>query len=114
MKKLRRYTKEQALEIINKDKALKKEYEELKPYNEKCEIDHGFEQGNFFNLYDPKTDKVYKDKIYISWLDSALDDDEYESDDAALDMHTHEVLADSLEEAVVLLRDIRKANGDIE
>lgn len=112
MNKLRRYSKEQALEIINNDEELKEELEELKPRNDECEIDDSFEFGNFFNLYDMRTDKVYKDKIVIQWLDSGFDDVE---DDSAeeFDKHSHEVVTDSLEEAVVLLRDIEEADGDI-
>jgi hypothetical protein len=109
MKKLKRYTKEQALEIINNDEALKNDLEELKPYNETGDINHGFENGNFFNLSDEKTNTAYKDKIVIEWLDSGYKDDEFN-----FEAHCHEVVTDSLEEAIVLLKDIEDANGDIE
>ena len=111
MKQIKRYTKEQALEIINKDKALKKDLKDLKPYNDKCEVNHSFECGNFFNLCDMRTEEVYKDKIVIQWLDSGYTN---EDDELDFEKHMHEVIADSLEEAVVLLRDIEEANGDIE
>jgi len=105
MNKLRRYSKEQALEIINNDEELKEELEELKPRNDECEIDDSFEFGNFFNLYE--NGKVYEDRIVIQWLDNNKDDE-------AFDEHLHEVVTDSLEEAVVLLRDIEEADGNLE
>lgn len=104
MNKLRRYSKEQALEIINNDEELKEELEELKPHNDECEIDDSFEFGNFFNLCEDG--QLYKDKIVIQWLDN-------NNNDEAFSEHLHEVVTDSLEEAVVLLRDIEEAEGDI-
>ena len=104
MDKLNHYTKEQALEIINNDEILKKELEELKPLSDECEIDDSFEYGNFFNLCEDG--QLYKDKIVIQWLDN-------NNNDVAFTEHLHEVVTDSLEEAVVLLRDIEEAEGDI-
>lgn len=105
MDKLNRYTKEQALEIINHDKFLKKRLEELKPLSDECEVDDSFEYGNFFNLYE--NGKVYEDRIVIQWLDNNKDDEVFSE-------HLHEVVTDSLEEAVVLLSDIEEAEGNLE
>ena len=93
MKKLNIYTIEEAAAIIATDKALQDEYNTLKPFYEDGELDHGFEYGNFFNLDGDRS-------VVIQWLDD--NDDSYE------------VIVDSLEVTVVVIRDIENANGNIQ
>lgn len=87
MKTIKHYTKEEAKVIIATDKELATEYEELKSYYENGELDHGFEYGNFFNLVEDPT------KVVIQYC--------YEDEDEA-----HELIVDSLEQAIVTIRDI--------
>lgn len=106
MNKIKRYTKEEALKIINADEELKKELEEYKSLDPE-DLDYGFAHGNFFYLYDDDTDTL-TDKVVIQWLPESYDDL------LNIDFQAHEVIADSLEEAVVILRDIEEAHGNIE
>lgn len=111
MNKVKRYTKEEALKIINADKDLKADYKEFKPFVGTEELDVGFEYGNFFSLYDSKADVIDPEKIVIQWLDSGYADD---GDEFDFDKHAHEVIADNIEEALVILRDIEEADGNLE
>ena len=110
MNKVKRYTKEEALKIINADKDLKADYKEFKPLVGTEALDVGFEYGNFFSLYDSKADIIDPEKIVIQWLDSGFNEDDYLDFDA----HAHEVIADNIEEALVILRDIEEADGNLE
>ena len=105
--KVKRYTKEEALEIINNDEELKAELEEYKPLVGTEDLDYGFEHGNFFSFWDREADKLDPEKICIQWLDSDSEDEDN------LEAHSHEVIADSIEEAIVILRDIEAANGNL-
>ena len=92
---LKKYSKEEAAAIINNDEDLTNTYKELVSDYEAGELDHSFECGNFFNLIEDES------KIVIQWCAENIDDE------------GREVIVDSLEAAVVTLRDIEEANGDI-
>ena len=94
MNALKLYTYTEAQNIINADEALQKAFNELKPYYERCELDHGFTYGNFFNC-----DNFADNQIVIQWCD---DND-----------NNHEVVVDSLEVLVVVIRDIEVACGNV-
>ena len=91
--KITRYSKADAEKLIASDASLTKDYEELLPYYEDGTLDHSFIHGNFFNLIEDET------KVVIQWYDSSE--------------IANEVIADSLEEAIVIIADIEKANGDL-
>ena len=104
MNKVKRYTKKEALKIINKDDQLKQELADLKPLAITGEIDHGFGYGNFFNKVGTKN------KIVIQWLTSAS----MKAKQLVLGVNMHEITVNNIEEALVVLRDIDEANGDLE
>lgn len=96
MKKIKRYSQAEAREIIKDDYALQQEYERLKPSYDTGTLDHSFEYGNFFN-----SDLLTSDLVAIQW---------YAEDN---DNTVYEIIVDSLESAVVTLRDIMLANGNL-
>lgn len=108
---IKRYSQQEALEIINQNKELQKDLKKFNNFITRHEdgLDHSFDYGNFFSLYDPKTDTVDKTKVVIQWCA----DDDMENEDELFDFSSHEVIADSVEEAVVILRDIELAEGHI-
>ena len=85
------YTKEEARAIIEANDALLAEYESLLPDYEDGRIDHGFEYGNFFNSTEDES------KIVIQWVISDTD--------------STELIVDSLEAAIVAIRDIEASEG---
>ena len=93
MKKITRYTVEEAAAIIAADETLQEELEELKRFYEDGELDHDFEYGHFFNLIEDNS------KIVIQWFDDNDND--------------HEIIVDSLSVAVVVIRDIEAADGNV-
>jgi hypothetical protein len=86
------YTKDEALEIIAANPELDADYRELKPYYDRGRLDHSSETDsvscNFFNLIEDPT------KVVIQYCY------EYE------DYEAHELIADSLEQAIVIIRDL--------
>lgn len=89
MKLIMQPTYEEAKAIIAADEDLKARVEELRADYESGQLDHGFECGNFFNLVEDES------KVVIQWFD--------------LDDHDFELIAESLEQAVVVIRDIEEA-----
>lgn len=85
------YTKDEARAIIEANDALLAEYESLLPDYEDGRIDHGFEYGNFFNSTEDES------KIVIQWVISDTD--------------STELIVDSLEAAIVAIRDIEASEG---
>lgn len=94
MKTLTRYTQEEAQAIIAADEQMQKELEDLKPFYEEGELDHGFDYGNFFNC-----DDLESNQVCIQWCGDGPD--------------FHEHIVDSLEELVVALNEIERAQGNI-
>ena len=94
MKRLNTYTQVEAQAIISNNEQMQKELEELKPFYDDAELDHGFDYGNFFNCSDLKSTQVC-----IQWCG---DTEEF-----------HEVIVDSLEELIVTLNEIEAACGNI-
>lgn len=92
MKTINQYTKEEAKAIIAADRELTKEYKELKSYYDDGNLDHSFATDsvsiNFFNLIEDESKVV---------LQYCYEDEDYEA---------HELIADSLEQAIVAIRDI--------
>jgi hypothetical protein len=111
METIKRYSKEEAQAIIAQDATLQADLKDMQKDVKKYKdgLDHGFEYGNYFSLYDPETNKVDKSKVVIQWCS----DDECAADDTTFDYAAHELVATSYEEAVVILRDIENANGKI-
>ena len=110
MKRIKRYTQEEALRIIHKDDELEEIYKELQDDIENFDgLDHSFDYGNFFSFYDREADVVDKNRVVIQWCS----DDDCAADDANFDYLGHEVIAESLEEAIVIMRDIENADGKI-
>lgn len=93
MKKINRYTVEEATAIIAADETLQEEFEELRPVYESGALDHGFEYGNFFNLAEDLN------KLVVQWFDDSDND--------------YEIIVDSLSIAIVTIRDIEAAGGNI-
>lgn len=94
MDTLKIYTRTEAQNIINADEALQNDFNELKPYYDRGDLDFDFNNGNFFTC-----DDLAATQIVIQWCD---DND-----------NNHEVVVDSLEALVVTLRDIMVADGNI-
>jgi hypothetical protein len=90
---MKQYTKDEAIEIIAANKELTKEYEELKPYYDTGNLDHSSSTDsvsiNFFNLIEDET------KVVLQYC--------YEADDYD---KVHELIVDSLEQAIVVIRDL--------
>lgn len=94
---MRHYTKEEALTIINNNERLKADLAELKEdVKEYFGLNYYTDYANFFSLYNPDTKVLDKSKVVIQYV---IKDNEPE-----------EIIADSLEEAVVLLFDIENKN----
>lgn len=91
---IKRYTNQEARAIVERDRALRKELDLLRPDYASAELDYGFEYGNFFNCPELK-----RNQVVIQWCDG--------------NEGTHEYIADSLEIAVVVLRDIEVARGNL-
>ena len=85
-----KYSKDEAMNIIQADEALLAEYEELLPEYEDGMLDHSHEGINFFNLMEDES------KVVIQWC---ISDDE-----------CTQVIVDSFEEAIVVIRDIEAAD----
>jgi hypothetical protein len=89
---MRQYTKDEAIEIIAADPELDADYRELKPYYDRGELDHSSATDsvscNFFNLIEDPT------KVVIQYC--------YETED----YEARELIVESLEQAVVTLRDL--------
>jgi hypothetical protein len=89
---MKMYTKDEALEIIAANPELDADYRELKPYYDNGDLDHSSETNsvscNFFNLIEDPT------KVVIQYCY------EYE------DYEAHELIVDSLEQAIVIIRDL--------
>jgi hypothetical protein len=89
---MKQYTKEEAIEIITAAPELDADYRELKPYYDRGELDHSSATDsvscNFFNLIEDPT------KVVIQYC--------YETED----YEAYELIVDSLEQAVVTLRDL--------
>lgn len=93
LKVLKKLTKEQITVLMNSRKpGLKMEYDDLKAAYDAGELDHGFEHGNFFSMYDHKTNEIVPGKVVISWLNMKTD--------------ACEMIVDSLEELVYYLNEI--------
>lgn len=92
-KKVTRHSKENAAAIIKANTKLIREYEEDLQMYEDGTLDCSFKYGNYFNLIEDET------KVVIQWLNS--------------EEFANEVIADSLEEAIVIIDEIEKANGDL-
>ena len=88
MKQIKQPTYNEAVAAINADKDLKARVEELRADYESGQLDHGFAWGNFFNLAEDES------KVVIQWLDP--DDQDFE------------LIADSIEQAVVAIRGIEE------
>jgi hypothetical protein len=93
MKTIKHYSYEEAKAIVNADFELSIDCDAFIADYESGDLDCGFEYGNFFNLIEDPS------KVVIQWLDST---------DTA-----RELIVDSLEQALVIIRDIEEANGDI-
>ena len=94
IEKLKRYTAEEALEIINQNEELLTNYNMIKPYYEAGELDCSFACGNFLTLSDDPS------KISVQWFMS--------------DKQTCAgTISESLEEALVWVQAISLAEGDI-
>ena len=89
---MKQYTKDEALEIIAANPELDVDYRELKPYYDRGRLDHSSETNsvscNFFNLIEDPT------KVVIQYC--------YEAED----YEAHELIVDSLEQAIVTIRDL--------
>lgn len=89
---MRKYTKDEAIEVIAADPELDADYRELKPYYDRGKLDHSSSTDsvscNFFNLIEDPT------KVVIQYC--------YETED----YEAHELIVDSLEQAVVIIRDL--------
>jgi hypothetical protein len=89
---MKQYTKDEAIEIIAADPELDADYRELKSYYDRGELDHSSSTDsvscNFFNLIEDPT------KVVIQYC--------YETED----YEAYELIVDSLEQAVVTLRDL--------
>ena len=93
---LRKITKEQVINLMNTRKpGLKTEYEALKADYERGDLDHSFDWGNFYNLYDEVEDKIIPGKVVISWINNGVDG--------------CQMIVDSLEELVYYLSEINGA-----
>lgn len=88
MKQIKQPTYNEAMDAINADKDLKTRVEELRADYESGQLDHGFAWGNFFNLAEDES------KVVIQWLDP--------------DDQNFELIADSIEQAVVAIRGIEE------
>lgn len=103
MKTLRKYSKKEARSIIRKDKELQFEFEDLKDcLKDDEDFDYSFSYGNIFSDYDSDTDTT---KIIIEWCG--------DEDDDNFDYEGHQIIADSIEEATIILHDIEEAEGNI-
>ena len=91
---IKQYTPEEAKAIIEADPDLKAEYERLLPAYEDSMIDEGDTYCNFHNAFD-----LEDNQIVLQWM--AEDDD----------FIVHQVVVDSLEQAIVMVADINKAHG---
>lgn len=91
---IRRYTNQEARDIVARDRALRKEFDLLRPDYADADLDYGFEYGNFFNC-----PELRPNQVVIQWCDG--------------NDGTHEYIAESLEIAVVVLRDIEIARGNL-
>ncbi len=87
------YTKQEAEKIIQADEKLLAEYNELLPDYEEGMLDNSFKYGNFFNLIEDES------KVVIQWLKSETE--------------SAEIIVDSLETALVAIRDIEAAQGNV-
>ena len=89
---MKMYTKDEALEIIAANPELDADYRELKPYYDRGDLDHSSSTDsvscNFFNLIEDPT------KVVIQYC--------YETED----YEAHELIVDSLEQAIVTIRDL--------
>ncbi len=89
---MKQYTKDEAIEIIAANPELDADYRELKSYYDNGDLDHSsstdFVSCNFFNLIEDPT------KVVIQYC--------YETED----YEAHELIVDSLEQAIVTIRDL--------
>jgi hypothetical protein len=90
---MKMYTKDEAIEIIAADPELDADYRELKSYYDRGELDHSSSTDsvsiNFFNLIEDET------KVVLQYC--------YEADDYN---NVYELIVDSLEQAIVVIRDL--------
>jgi hypothetical protein len=90
---MKMYTKDEAIEIIAADPELDADYRELKPYYDTGNLDHSSSTDsvsiNFFNLIEDET------KVVLQYC--------YEADDYN---NVYELIVDSLEQAIVVIRDL--------
>ena len=100
MKKIKYYTLDEAIAIINADEKLKAGFERLRSeyVEEDSYMDYGLEYVNFCTNIDDEENKVY---IY-----SHIED---EDEEPAI-----EIVVDTLEQAIVIVRDIEESRGNIE
>jgi hypothetical protein len=98
MKKIKYYTVEEAKAIIEVDEKLKAGLEKLRPEyeDEEHQMDYGLEYCDFFSDWDSDEDYI---PICIGWENA---EDEYC------------IYVETLEQAIVIVRDIEKAQGNIE
>lgn len=89
MKEIKVLSTKDAKLVIAASEQLSKEYEELKGLYETGELNHSFEQGNFFSMIEDTK------KVVIQYLT--------EEDEAV------ELVVGSLEQALVAIRDIEEA-----
>jgi hypothetical protein len=101
MKKIKYYTVEEASAIIEADEKLKAGLEKLRPEyeDEENRMDYGLEYCDFFSNWDSDEDYI---PICIGWGRN-----EDVADDFAIEVET-------LEQAIVIVRDIEEAQGNIE
>lgn len=101
MKKITYYTFEEANAIITDDEKLKADLEKLRPEyeDEDSYLDYGLEYVNFATNIDDE-----ENKISIFW---------YTEDDVNFE-HEYFVVTDTLEQAIVIIRDVEEAHGNIE
>lgn len=101
MKKIKYYTLEEAQAIIATDETLKVGLEKLRPEyeDENRYLDYGLEHANFATNIDDEDNT-----ICIFW---------FKEDDVALE-NEYSILVDTLEQAIVIVRDIEEAHGNIE
>ena len=93
LKVLKKLNKEQITILMNgRMPGLKMQYDKLKKAYDAGKLDHSFRHGNFFSMYDDKTDSIVPGKVVISWINKKTD--------------ACEMIVDSLEELVYYINEI--------
>ena len=104
---LKKLTKEEAIDIINKDERLKEEYAIYKEHYDKRMLDVGFTYGNFFNIDDGN-------KIAIQWGQYKNRPSKNGNDCEEEPRWACEIVVDSLEEAIVIVDEIEYSHAYID